>query len=87
MIAEVTASRSCGELVAKLKSAGFAHGLRNDLPDVINHPAIRRLPVELPNKKTAEVPAPPAETPWSPLDFGALPALGQHNEALRAEFS
>ena len=87
ILAKAMVSTSRNELVDKLKAAGIAHGLLNDLPEVIKHPALRRLSVELPDKKMADVPAPPAETPWSPTEFGALPALGAHSEALRSEFA
>ena len=59
----------------------------NDLAAVVVHPALRRLPVELPNKQFANLPAPPAETPWCSDAYGAVPALGQHGESLRAEFA
>ena len=59
----------------------------DDLAAVVVHPALRRLPVELPNKQFANIPAPPAETPWRSDVYGAVPALGQHDESLRAEFA
>jgi crotonobetainyl-CoA:carnitine CoA-transferase CaiB-like acyl-CoA transferase len=87
MIAEATGSFPQQDLVKKLRAAGIAHGRLNDLPAVVAHPALRNLSVKLPNGETADVPAPPAKTPWRPDTFGPVPALGQHDDDLRAEFS
>lgn len=87
MIAEATGSLPQEELLNKLRAAGIAHGMLNDLPAVIVHPAFRNLPVKLPGGKLADVPAPPARTPWTPDEFGPVPALGQDEKHLRAEFA
>ena len=87
IIAEVTGSYSSEDLMEKLRAAGIAYGMLNDLPAVVAHPALRKLSVKLPNGQFADIPAPPAKTPWCPDAFGSVPALGQHDEDLRAEFS
>ena len=87
VIAAATGSNSHDDLVEKLTAAGIAHAMLNDLAAVVEHPALRTISVELPNKKFANIPAPPAETPWRSDVYGAVPALGQHDESLRAEFA
>jgi len=87
VIAEATGRNSQSDLVEKLAAAGIAHAMLNDLATVVVHPALRRIPVELPNKQFANIPAPPAETPWCSDAYGAVPALGQHDESLRVEFA
>ena len=87
IIAETTGSYTKEELLNRLRTAGIAYGMLNDLPAVVAHPALRNLPVKLPGGECVAIPAPPARTPWSPQAFGPVPALGEHDEDLRAEFS
>ena len=49
IIAEATGSYPLEELVNKLRVAGIAYGMLNDLPAVVAHPALRNLSVKLPN--------------------------------------
>ena len=87
IISEATRRRPLDDLVENLKGAGIAHGMLNDLPAVVAHPALRNIPVRLPDGQVADIPAPPARTPWRPAMLGPVPALGQHDKDLRAEFS
>ena len=87
IISGVTSSYPLNDLIEKLKGAGIAHGMVNDLPAVVAHPALRNIPVGLPGGQVADIPAPPARTPWRPEILGPVPALGQHDKELRAEFS
>ena len=87
IIAEVTGSYPPQELVKKLRVAGIAYGMLNDLPAVVEHPALRNISVKLPSGQTVDIPAPPAKTPWRQSTFGPVPSLGQHDDDLRAEFS
>ena len=87
ILAEATGSLPQEELQNKLRAAGIAHGMLNDLPAVVAHPALRNLPVKLPGGKSADIPGPPAKTPWFPDEFGPVPGLGQDEKDLRAEFS
>ena len=87
IIAETTRKHPLAELENKLRAAGIAYGMLNDLPAVVDHPALCKLPVKLPDGQITDIPAPPAKTPWRPDTFGPVPALGQHDDDLRAEFS
>ncbi len=73
-------------LISLLQSAGIAFGAVNDVAGLSTHPHLRRLAVATPTGE-ARLPAPPAlfadEQP-PPL---AVPALGQHTQAIRREFA
>jgi crotonobetainyl-CoA:carnitine CoA-transferase CaiB-like acyl-CoA transferase len=70
----------------KLKAAGIAFGAINSVADVLAHPALRRVPVETP-VGTIETVAPPASFTGMDNTFRPVPRLGEHSEAIRAEFS
>jgi len=70
----------------KLKAAGIAFGAINSVADVLAHPALRRVPVETP-VGTIETVAPPAKFVGTDDTFGPVPRLGEHSEAIRAEFA
>lgn len=70
----------------KLTAAGIAFGSINSVADVLEHPALQRVPVET-QVGTIDVVAPPARFVGTDTSFGLVPALGQHSEAIRAEFS
>ncbi len=74
------------EVVARLMKGRIAFGALNSVADLAVHPQLERV--------TVESPAGPVTTPASPVMFagetpayGPIPALGEHNEALRKEFS
>ena len=70
----------------KLTAAGIAFGAINSVADVLEHPALRQVPVETP-VGTIDVVAPPAQFVGADMSFGPVPSLGQHGDAIRAEFS
>jgi itaconate CoA-transferase len=86
LIAAVTAACSADALAARLRAAGIAHGRVNDLDKVLAHAALRTGTVTLPDKQMAVIPAPPVRAPWSSVHLGEVPAPGEHDEDLRAEF-
>ncbi len=74
-------------LVARLRKGKIAYGELNDVARFSKHPQLRRVEIDTPGGKVA-IPAPPPvidgeRTP----SLGAVPAVGQHNEAIRAEFA
>lgn len=74
------------ECDARLRAANTAYGFVNDLPALAAHPALRRLSVATPNGEVAMA-APAARFPDAPpRDYRPVPGLGQHTEAVRAEF-
>ncbi|NKC32816.1 CaiB/BaiF CoA transferase family protein [Falsiroseomonas selenitidurans] len=69
---------------ARLNQAGIAYGFVNGVPELATHPALRRLVVETPEGPVAM--AAPAARLAAPRRYGAVPALGAHSAAIRAEF-
>ncbi len=77
------AARTTASLQDGLRDARIAFGMVNDVPGLSRHPQLRRVAVahEL---GSADLPAPAVRTDWE--QTGAVPALNQHGDAIRAEF-
>jgi len=85
-IAAAIARLTRAEAAAKLRAANTAYGFVNEVADLANHPALRRVPVETPHG-TLSLAAPPAIHSDGPRRLGPVPALGEHSAAIRAEFA
>ena len=85
-IAAVTSTLPYEQITRALKTAQIAYGAQNEPSHVLNHPALRRASVELPNGKMAELPAAPARTSWHGDRLDPVPGLDQHGEQIRREF-
>lgn len=71
-------------LIHRLQAARIAFGSVNGVAELSHHPHLRRTEVETPTGPVRCV-APPVVSPGRhPL--GSVPALGEHNDALRREF-
>jgi len=75
-----------GELGVRLKKAGVAFAAVNDVRALSRHPHLRRISVGTAHGEVNIV-APPATVRGEPRTLGAVPSLGEHGEAIRAEFS
>jgi itaconate CoA-transferase len=84
-IAEVFATLGRAEAVARLRAAGTAYGFVNEVADLARHPALHRAVVATPEGPVS-LPAPPVTTSDGPVVLGAVPAIGEHSAAIRAEF-
>jgi crotonobetainyl-CoA:carnitine CoA-transferase CaiB-like acyl-CoA transferase len=73
------------ECAAKLRQANTAYGFVNDCGGLQKHPALQRAPVQT-EKGPVQVALPPARLSDGVRPFGAVPSLGQHTAAIRAEF-
>lgn len=73
-------------MIASLNAADVAFGRVNDLDALLAHPHLRRSSVATPNGNVL-LPAPPARQTGVTPALGAVPALGQHSTAVRAEFA
>jgi itaconate CoA-transferase len=73
-------------MAAKLLAAGIAFGRVNEVADLSHHADLRRVEVATPSGPVA-MPAPPARVMGERPVLGPVPALGEHSEALRREFS
>jgi crotonobetainyl-CoA:carnitine CoA-transferase CaiB-like acyl-CoA transferase len=82
-IAEVFARFTTKEMIAKLEAEKIAWAKVSGLQDISAHPALRRIPVDVPGGRFQAVA--PALHPH--LDPGPVPALGQHTESIRREFA
>lgn len=82
-IAPVFAALSSHEAIARLAAAGLAWGRVSTVADLSTHPALRRMTCQVPGG-TFELAAPPLHPD---LDAASVPALGEHSEMIRQEFS
>ncbi len=85
-VAAVFASLPSAELIDRLTAAQTAYGSVNGVPDLIAHPQLRTRPMPV-DGRTIEVPAAPWHTEWDRAEFRPVPAINQHGDAIRAEFT
>ncbi|MFN7193150.1 MAG: CaiB/BaiF CoA transferase family protein [Rhodospirillales bacterium] len=81
------AKHTRAELVVLLDRAKIAFGEVNDVEHFSAHPQLRRVAVETPVGPVALPAPPPIVDGVRDRKLRAVPALGQHNAALRAEFA
>lgn len=74
------------EAMAQLEAAGIAYGRLNTVADLVDHPHVRTVSVATPGG-AIDVIAPPAIIDGGSPRGGAVAELGQHSEAIRAEFA
>jgi formyl-CoA transferase len=74
-----------GTLSEKLAAADIAFARVNDVAGFIAHPHLRRISVQTPHGPVS-YPA-PAPLRDEPRNYGPIPALGEHTESVRKEFS
>jgi itaconate CoA-transferase len=84
-IAAAFAGLGRDEAARRLRAAHTAFGFLNDIAALAVHPALRRIAVGTPSGPVRIV-APPAIDAQDNRNLGDIPALGQHSEAIRAEF-
>jgi itaconate CoA-transferase len=84
-VAAAFAKMDVEPLVAKLAQYDIAFGRINDLNLLSQHPHLRRVVVASPTGPVS-MPAPTAIRDGKPRSYGAVPALGQHSDEIRAEF-
>lgn len=86
LVARYFATKGVEALSQQLDRAEIAFARVNNVVDVLRHPHFRRVAVNSPNGEIT-LPAPPARfIGASGSDFGPLPELGEHTEAIRREF-
>jgi itaconate CoA-transferase len=74
------------EVVRRLDTAKIAFAAINSVADFAAHPHLRRTPAETEAGSVA-LPGAPAIFDGQARPFGRVPALGQHTDKIRAEFS
>ena len=85
-VAAAFAAMDVAPLVEKLTRFDIAFGRINDVNLLTQHPHLRRVTVDTPSGP-ASMPAPTAVHDGAPRSYGAVPALGEHTEMVRKEFS
>ncbi len=85
-VAAAFASMDVAPLVEKLARNDIAFGRINDLDLLARHPHLRRIAIDTPTGP-ASMPAPTAVHDGTMRRYGAVPALGEHTELVRREFS
>ena len=85
-VARVFATQDVEPLMKGLASADIAFARVNDPALLATHPHLRRITVDTPSGP-ATTPAPASQFVGERRDYGAVPALGSHSEAIRAEFA
>jgi itaconate CoA-transferase len=73
-------------LISRLRESKIAFGEVNDVESLSAHPALKRVEVETPSGPVSMV-APPASVDGRERGLRPVPALGEHSEAIRAEFA
>ncbi len=73
-------------VIARLRAAGIAYGRLNDVAGLARHPQLRRVEVVTPRGNAAVV-AVAARRDGADEPPRRVPALGEHNDAIRAEFN
>jgi itaconate CoA-transferase len=84
-VARIFAAQDAEALEQKLAAADIAFAHVNSPADLARHPHLRRITVGTPSGPVS-YPAPPRNGTSEPGRYGAVPALGQHTEKIRAEF-
>ena len=84
-VAAEFAKRQSAELGESLAAADIAFAHVRDMNALAAHPHLRRVEVSTPTGPVS-YPAPPAQWGASARSYGPVPALGEHTEAVRAEF-
>jgi len=85
-VAKVFGAMDAEPLIAKLSAADIAFARVNEPKDLARHPHLRRVTVGTPTGP-ASYPAPAARRAGETRRYGAVPALGEHTEKVRAEFT
>jgi len=86
VVAAACRRRDYAALIELLQSAGIAFGAVNDVAGLSTHPHLRRRTVATPGGEV-RLPAPPAIFAGEEPAPAAVPALGQHSQAIRREFA
>lgn len=72
-------------VIARLDAAKIAYGRLSSLDDLVNHPQNRFIQVET-SAGEVKILAPPPIAVGEPEHYGPVPALGEHDTLIRAEF-
>jgi len=74
-----------GDLIARLRESRIAFGEVNDIAGLSEHPALKRVEVDTAGGAVSMV-CPPVSATGKEYALRPVPALGEHTQAIRAEF-
>ncbi len=86
LVAKTFMQYSREENILRLNTAGIAFGRLSDLDDLLQHPQNRYATIAGEHSEI-ELLAPSARTPDQPSIMGKVPAIGEHNDLIRSEFT
>ena len=86
MVAEFFGKHTRAELERLLKDARIAYGVVNEMPAFVRHPHLRRVSVDS-ETGAISMPAHPDACRDLQQSNPRLPRIGEHNDAIRAEFA
>jgi formyl-CoA transferase len=86
VVAAVFARHDVEPLMELLAASDIAFARVNDSALLSTHPHLRRITVNTPTGP-ASMPAPAALRAGQRRSYGAIPSLGEHTEAVKAEFT
>jgi itaconate CoA-transferase len=89
MVEDVLAGSTAAQVTARLDAVGIANARLRTMRELAEHPPVagtrsvaeRRLP-----RRTGALAAPPCDVDGRESAMGPIPAVGQHTDAVRAEF-
>lgn len=84
LVAAIFRTMDHAEAVRRLNRARTAFGSLNEVADLSTHAQLRRVTAGTPGGPV-DVVAPPVQVRGRPYASGAVPALGQHTDAVRRE--
>ena len=85
LIASRFSKMTLSDILVRLERASVAFGAVNSVLDFAGHPHLRRMTVQTPDGQVS-IPRPAAVLGDTSLDPGPVPSIGQHSDAIRAEF-
>lgn len=85
-IEEIFSHLDRATVVNRLRRAAIGYGAINEVADLAKHPALRRAFTET-GKGPLQIVAPPLRIAGEAGSIGRVPALGEHADKIRAEFS
>jgi crotonobetainyl-CoA:carnitine CoA-transferase CaiB-like acyl-CoA transferase len=85
-VQQVFSKQTADEICNKLYKADIAYGRVNEVSGLSDHAALRKITIDSPSGPIT-MPAPPALVKGEERQYGAIPSIGNHSDALRKEFA
>lgn len=86
IVSQVMSTLPLDEANARMITAKVAYASVNTVAELSTHPHLRRTPVQTKGGQV-DIVAPPYQFRGKPRTYGPVPALGEHTETVRTEFS